>query len=59
MGQALDHDPREALIACTWPASWWLDDSAALRRYVRAEFRCVPENERTVVSTCDQKLAPL
>jgi hypothetical protein len=36
-------------LAFAWPAFWWLDYYAELHRYLRAEFRCMLENERTIV----------
>ena len=36
-------------LAFAWPAFWWLDYYAELHRYLRAEFRCMLENARTIV----------
>jgi SAM-dependent methyltransferase len=32
-----------------WPAFWWLDHYREFHRHLRAEFRCVLENDRLVV----------
>jgi hypothetical protein len=36
-------------FAFAWPAFWWLDHYAGLRRHLRASFPCVLQNERLVV----------
>ena len=36
-------------IVFAWPSFWWLEHYAGLRRYLRAFFLCVLENERLVV----------
>jgi SAM-dependent methyltransferase len=36
-------------IAFAWPAFWWLEHYAGLRRHLRTFFSCVLENERLVV----------
>jgi len=38
---------RYAVFA--WPAFWWLDHYAGLRRYLRSNFPCVVENDRLIV----------
>jgi hypothetical protein len=35
-------------IIFTWPAFWWLDYYAGLHTYLRANFRCLIENDRIV-----------
>jgi SAM-dependent methyltransferase len=32
-----------------WPAFWWLDYYSGLRRYLRAQFRCIHGNESLMV----------
>jgi hypothetical protein len=38
-----------SFIAFAWPAFWWLDYYAGLRRHLDEGFRCVLRNERLVV----------
>lgn len=36
-------------IVFAWPAFWWLDHYAALRRHLQSQFRCVLEDEHLIV----------
>jgi glycosyltransferase involved in cell wall biosynthesis len=36
-------------FAFAWPAFWWLEHYAGLRRHLRAHFPCVLDNDRLVV----------
>jgi hypothetical protein len=36
-------------VAFAWPAFWWLEHYAGLKRYLRANFPCLLENDRLVV----------
>jgi hypothetical protein len=52
--QAIDELERMRKSGCThivfaWPAMWWLEHYAGLRRHLRSAFRCVVENERIVI----------
>jgi O-methyltransferase len=38
-----------SFLVFAWPAFWWLDHYSGLHRRLRAEFRCVLENDRLVV----------
>jgi hypothetical protein len=38
-----------AAIAFAWPSFWWLEYYAEFHRQLRAQFRCLLENERLVV----------
>jgi hypothetical protein len=38
-----------SFIVFGWPAFWWLDHYAGLRRYLHSNFPCVLENDRLVV----------
>jgi len=38
-----------SFIVFGWPAFWWFDRYSKLHRFLRSQFRCVLENERTVV----------
>ena len=38
-----------AFVAFGWPAFWWLDYYTGLRDHLRANHRCVLENDRVVV----------
>jgi hypothetical protein len=36
-------------LVFTWPCFWWLDHYVNFHTYLRAEFRCVLENDRLIV----------
>lgn len=40
---------KAGFIVFAWPAFWWFDHYAGLRRHLRSRFRCVLENDRIVV----------
>jgi glycosyltransferase involved in cell wall biosynthesis len=42
-------------MAVGWPAFWWLDHYVGLHRHLRANFRCIMENERVVLFDLRQK----
>src|SRR5262249_48442241 len=36
-------------LAVAWPSLWWLECYPEFQRYLRAEFRCVLENDRVLI----------
>lgn len=43
-------------IAFTWPAFWWLEHYDGLRRYLRANFSCLLENDRLILFDLSEDL---
>ena len=43
------HGTGASFIVVAWPAFWWLEYYAGFRQHLRANHRCLLENDRVVV----------